>query len=66
MVVPEVDASAYDTAKHSVDNPLRPFFETSCMDAAPPHVGDRACCSKSRRERCVLWFGGGALSLTWL
>jgi hypothetical protein len=57
VVVPEVDESVYDLAKHSADSPLRPFFETSCMDGAPPHVGDRPCCSKQRRERCVFLVG---------
>lgn len=54
VVVPEVDLSLYDMTKHSAENPLRPFFETSCMDAGPPYVGDHSCCSKERRERCVL------------
>jgi hypothetical protein len=51
VVVPQPDLSEYDMSKHGADNPVAPFFETSCMDAAPPHVGDRPCCSKGRRER---------------
>ncbi|GBF99408.1 hypothetical protein Rsub_12240, partial [Raphidocelis subcapitata] len=51
VVVPEPDLSLYSLAKHSPEAPLRPFYETSCMDAAPPHVGDHPCCSKQRRER---------------
>lgn len=27
-----------------------PFMETSCMDCAPPYVGEGPCCSKCRRS----------------
>uniref|UniRef100_A0A383W2U2 Generic methyltransferase n=1 Tax=Tetradesmus obliquus TaxID=3088 RepID=A0A383W2U2_TETOB len=46
-----VDLSLYDTEAASPEAPILPFFETSCMDAAEPYVGDHPCCSKARRER---------------
>jgi hypothetical protein len=45
------DLSLYDTSAASPEAPILPFFETSCMDAAEPYVGDHPCCSKARRER---------------
>lgn len=39
----------YDAARYSAANPIYPFVETSCMDGAPPFVGDGPCCSKKRR-----------------
>jgi hypothetical protein len=47
------DLSLYNTAAASPEAPILPFFETSCMDAAEPYVGDHPCCSKARRERCA-------------
>lgn len=46
-----IDESLYNTAAHSAQNPIQPYFETSCMDCAPPHVGDGPCCSKDKRAR---------------
>jgi hypothetical protein len=43
--------AAWDLARATPQDPIRPFYETSCMDAAEPHVGDGPCCSTSRRER---------------
>ena len=37
-------------AAFSPSAPCVPFFETSCMDAAEPFVGDRPCCSKRERK----------------
>jgi formylglycine-generating enzyme required for sulfatase activity len=37
-------------AGFSPERPCVPFFETSCMDAAEPYVGDRPCCSKRERR----------------
>ena len=31
-----------------------PFVETSCMDCAPPHMGEGPCCSVKRRGGCTL------------
>ncbi|PNW80150.1 hypothetical protein CHLRE_08g380000v5 [Chlamydomonas reinhardtii] len=50
LVVPDTDLSLYDAARYGPSNPITPFFETSCMDSAPPHVGDGPCCSKARRQ----------------
>lgn len=50
VVVQEVDRSLYDMQRYGRENPLRPFFETSCMDCAPPYVGDGPCCSAARRS----------------
>ncbi|GFR49285.1 hypothetical protein Agub_g11294 [Astrephomene gubernaculifera] len=49
LVRSDVDLSQYDSARYGPHNPVNPFYETSCMDAAPPHVGDGPCCSASRR-----------------
>ncbi|KAG2489957.1 hypothetical protein HYH03_011587 [Edaphochlamys debaryana] len=49
LVAQEVDLSLYDAARYGPQNPIVPFYETSCMDSAPPHVGDGPCCSKHRR-----------------
>lgn len=49
-MVPDTDLSLYDAARYGPSNPITPFFETSCMDSAPPHVGDGPCCSKARRQ----------------
>uniref|UniRef100_A0A7R9VIT3 Sulfatase-modifying factor enzyme domain-containing protein n=1 Tax=Chlamydomonas euryale TaxID=1486919 RepID=A0A7R9VIT3_9CHLO len=51
VVLQAVDRSLYDMERYGVDAPLRPFFETSCMDCAPPYVGDGPCCSVHRRSR---------------
>lgn len=51
LVQSSPDLSLYDTAAASPEAPILPFFETSCMDAAEPYVGDHSCCSKTRRER---------------
>jgi hypothetical protein len=59
------DLSLYDMSAASPEAPILPFYETSCMDAAEPYVGDHACCSKTRRERCVVvlgWLGDGCKS----
>jgi hypothetical protein len=53
MVAPAIDESQYDMTNVSPERPLVPFFETSCMDSAPPHVGEGPCCSVSRRDRWV-------------
>jgi formylglycine-generating enzyme required for sulfatase activity len=37
-------------AAFTPERPCVPFFETSCMDAAEPYVGDRPCCSKRERR----------------
>ena len=50
----------YNVEAASPEHPILPFFETSCMDAAEPYVGDRPCCSTSRPDRCgqtVLFIG---------
>lgn len=39
----------YDASRYSSANPIYPFVETSCMDGAPPYVGDGPCCSRKRR-----------------
>lgn len=62
IVVPSVDASQYDLASASAEAPLYPFHELSCMDAPPPFVGERPCCSKQRRERCGGSGAGGGVS----
>ncbi|GLC40818.1 hypothetical protein PLESTB_000019400 [Pleodorina starrii] len=49
LVRPDVDMSLYDGERYGAHNPVTPFFETSCMDSAPPHVGDGPCCSVTRR-----------------
>jgi len=51
LVQSVVDEGEYDLTAASPEAPLLPFFETSCMDAAEPHVGDGPCCSSARRER---------------
>lgn len=53
VVQSTVDLSLYDMERYGVQNPVEPFFETSCMDCAPPYVGDRPCCSKANRSRCA-------------
>ncbi|KAG1656796.1 hypothetical protein FOA52_011832 [Chlamydomonas sp. UWO 241] len=49
IVAQSVDRSIYDMARYGRDNPLQPFYKTSCMDCAPPYVGDGPCCSVHRR-----------------
>lgn len=51
LVQSDADLSLYDTSKASPEQPILPFYETSCMDAAEPYVGERPCCSKAHRER---------------
>lgn len=51
VVAQEVDRSLYDMSRYGRGNPLRPFFETSCMDCAPPYVGDGPCCSVAANRR---------------
>jgi hypothetical protein len=46
------DMQQYSLDSVSPERPILPFFETSCMDAAEPYVGDRPCCSTSRHDRC--------------
>ncbi len=50
VVRQEVDRSLYDMARYGRENPIVPFFPTSCMDCAEPHVGDGPCCSVHRRS----------------
>lgn len=45
-----VDVSQYNMARYGPHNPVVPYYTTSCMDCAPPHVGDGPCCSVSRRS----------------
>lgn len=45
----DVDLTAYGAVPPLA--PVLPFFETSCMDAAEPYVGDAPCCSKARHDR---------------
>eukprot|EP00798_Chlamydomonas_sp_ICE-L_P005380 gene5380-5600_t len=45
-----VDVSKYDMARYGPHCPLKPFYPTSCMDCAPPYVGDGPCCSVERRS----------------
>lgn len=45
------DMQQYNLDSVSPERPILPFFETSCMDAAEPYVGDRPCCSTSRHDR---------------
>jgi hypothetical protein len=40
----QVDLSEYDMTRYGPENPVVPFVELSCMDAAPPYVGDGPCC----------------------
>lgn len=49
LVKPDVDMSLYDSERYNAHHPVTPFYETSCMDSAPPHVGDGPCCSVMRR-----------------
>lgn len=51
LVQSRADLSQYDVAAHSPQNPIRPFFETSCMDTPAPVVGDAPCCSVHRRSQ---------------
>jgi formylglycine-generating enzyme required for sulfatase activity len=37
-------------AAFAPDKPCVPFFETTCMDAVEPFIGDRPCCSKRERR----------------
>lgn len=49
VVAPEVNLSEYDMTRYGPHNPVVPFMHTSCMDCAPPYVGDGPCCSVKRR-----------------
>ncbi|GAX79951.1 hypothetical protein CEUSTIGMA_g7390.t1 [Chlamydomonas eustigma] len=49
VVCQDVDTSVYDMKRYGRDNPIVPYFPTSCMDSAEPHVGDGPCCSEKRR-----------------
>lgn len=46
------DMQQYSMDAVTPERPILPFFETSCMDAAEPYVGDSPCCSTSRHDRC--------------
>ncbi|KAJ9513718.1 hypothetical protein QJQ45_015472 [Haematococcus lacustris] len=49
VVAPQVHMSQYDLSRYGPENPIVPFVELSCMDCAPPYVGDGPCCSCKRR-----------------
>jgi hypothetical protein len=51
LVQSQPDLQQYNLEGVSPEQPILPFFETSCMDAAEPHVGDQPCCSTSCRDR---------------
>lgn len=51
LVQSEPDLEQYNVEAASPEHPILPFFETSCMDAAEPYVGDQPCCSTSRHDR---------------
>ncbi|PNH12258.1 hypothetical protein TSOC_000840 [Tetrabaena socialis] len=53
LVQTDVDLSLYDCERYGTHNPVTPFYETSCMDCAPPYAGDGPCCSVSRRTACT-------------
>jgi hypothetical protein len=58
LVQSEPDLRLYDLSAASPEAPILPFFETSCMDAAEPYVGDKPCCSRAERNhRQGLWRG---------